>query len=289
MKKVLITGAKGFIGSCLLDYLVPTEYDIVRYDKLNSLVEYPWLKDLDAVIHLGARSSTNNINTDDVFNNNLLFSIDLINKLPKHCKLIYASSASVYGNQPRHAVTEEKKYENCDSLYSQSKLIFDDIVRTFFADRQFIGLRFFNVCSFNSELHKTQPSPTYTFLNELKVSNTIKLFYGSDNVFRDFIYVEDVIRIIEFFLLQDIERADVFNVGSGIPISFEQVADAMINKFNDFTGSIAKKKYIDRPQNMTTNYQEYTHADISKLRQAGYKSNIPTILDYISDYDGYGY
>jgi ADP-L-glycero-D-manno-heptose 6-epimerase len=77
-----------------------------------------------------------------------------------------------------------------------------------------------------------------------------------------------------------VTEANIFNIGSGIPVSFEQIADELINKIG-----YGKKIYIDKPNNLTNNYQEYTCANIEKLRKYGYKQNIPSIIEYIKNYE----
>ena len=139
-------------------------------------------------------------------------------------------------------------------------------------------MRFFNVCSFDQEAHKSQPSPTYKFSRELRDFNTISLFKNSDQIFRDFIYIDDVLQIIKFFMEEKVE-SNIVNVGTSKPVSFEQIADKMIE-----SAGCGNKIYIDKPKNLTTNYQNYTQAHIHKLKTAGYDKKIPSILDYIEKY-----
>jgi ADP-L-glycero-D-manno-heptose 6-epimerase len=129
------------------------------------------------------------------------------------------------------------------------------------------------------EHHKDQPSPTFSFKKQLEQTREIKLFKESSPVRRDFIFINDVVKIIQFFLQEVISTSEVFNIGSGVAISFEEIADAMIERFG-----YGKKVYIDRPKNLTSNYQEYTLANITKLRMFGYNEKIPSVLDYIKNY-----
>lgn len=292
MTRILVTGSSGFIGSTVVSKLSKNKsYDLSVCDFKQSgrfhTVHPSRLKNLlnsfDVVVHLGAVSETNAINSEQVFNKNILQTLNILQHTDPSCKIIYASSASVYGNNTTRLPSKEMpEYEKCNSKYSQSKLIIDNIVRNFFDHKNCVGLRFFNVCSFNLEHNKKQPSPTFSFNQELLKNKTITLFEDSDKVFRDFIYVDDVVDIIQFFIDKEDFVSDIFNVGSGTSISFEQVANAFIAKFG-----YGKKKYIPRPNNLTTNYQYYTQADISKLRSCGYNKTIPNILDCINIYERY--
>ena len=277
MKKILITGHKGFIGSCFLKSLCDG-YEIFTSDCKDVDYDSDYLTDLsdiDVVVHMGAVSSTNSIDREELFTKNIMSTLNIIEKA-KNAKIIYASSASTYGsiNDKR---SESNKLQP-ESLYAKSKAIIDDIVLHYLPHRNIIGLRFFNVCSFSFEGHKAQPSPTYSFYKQLNETGEIKLFNSSDNIFRDFIYIEDVLKIIHHFINNQVSRSTVVNVGTGTPISFEQIADKMIDKLG-----FGKKVYIDRPSDILTSYQTYTQADLKYLRVLGYVDRIPTILDYIEE------
>jgi len=288
--QILITGSSGFIGSYLFNQL-KNDNKIFTSDFINlnnneyhispENLDADFLRQMDIIVHLGAISETNADKKEEIFEKNILSSLNILKNSKTDCKIIYASSASVYGTQK----SSFKEEDNCEfgvSDYSRSKLILDNIVRSFFSHRDIIGLRFFNVCSFNNESHKKQPSPTYKFLQQLITEKQIKLFYGSHSIYRDFIFIDDVISIIKFFMFDNrgAKEANIFNIGSGIPVSFEQIADELINKIG-----YGKKTYINKPNNITNNYQEYTCANIEKLRNYGYKENIPSIIEYIKNYE----
>ena len=277
MKKILITGHKGFIGSCFLKSL-SSGYRILTSDYKDGDYDSDHLSDLsdiDIVIHMGAISSTNSIDREELFTKNIMSTLNIIEKA-KNAKIIYASSASTYGSI--NAKRSEFNKLQPESLYAKSKAFIDDIVLNYLPHRNIVGLRFFNVCSFNFEGHKTQPSPTYSFYKQLNKTGQIKLFNGSDNIFRDFIYIEDVLKIMHYFIDNQVNGSVVVNVGTGKPVSFEQIADKMIDKLG-----FGEKVYIDRPSDILNSYQTYTQADLKYLRTLGYDNRIPTILDYIEE------
>lgn len=275
-KNILITGARGFIGSYLEKH-ISDKYNVETADIEDNY--YKNLKKYDVVVHLGAISETDSYDKKYIFQKNLASSINILNKIREDCKLIYASSAAVYGqyyskNGLENAAKEIQEYELGKSIYAQSKLIFDNIVRSFYSERPIIGLRFFNVCSFSLEQYKKQPSPTFSFLKQLEKTNTVKVFKNYRDVRRDFIYIRDVINIINFFIDVHISKADIINIGTGYTSSFEEIADAMIEYYG------GKKVFVDvEPKNQ--DYQSYTRADISKLRSYGYYKDILSMEETI--------
>ena len=147
MKKILITGHKGFIGSCFLKSVSDT-YKIITSDYKGG--DYcpdnlPDLSDVDIVVHMGAMSSTNSTDREEVFTRNIMSTLNIIEKA-KNAKIIYASSASTYGSI--NAKRSESDKLQPESLYAKSKAVIDDIVIKYLPHRKIVGLRFFNVCSF---------------------------------------------------------------------------------------------------------------------------------------------
>jgi len=281
MKHILITGSSGFIGQKIYFYLKQQNKYLIDCADINNIDNiYKSLKKYDIVIHMGAISETNSTDEKIIYNKNLKSSTDILNNIREDCKLIYASSAAVYGKYMDFPYEELPKYETGTSLYAKSKIIFDNIVRNFHKTRSIIGLRFFNVCSFKSEYNKKQPSPTFKFLHDLKSKNKITLFENSDKITRDFIYIDYILDIIDFFINLNIEKSDIVNIGSGVSFSFENLADCFLEKYR-----IGTIEYIKQPNSILSNYQLNTCANIEKLRSYGYDKNIQNILEVIKKYD----
>lgn len=284
MKKILITGTSGFIGGALYEHLKNTDLSIDTFDvRDNQYFRDTWSMNIiskyDIIVHLGAISETNVTDHKAIYHHNIQDTINIIRLAKDDCKIIYASSAAVYGTKS-YLDTEDNMSINLNSLnkYAQSKFITDSIITQFFPEKRCIGLRFFNVSSMDMEPHKKQPSPTFKFSQELKNTGKITLFNGSDQIRRDFIYIDDVINIIQFFINSERpDKSEVFNIGTGVAVSFEEIADSIIDSYG-----YGEKQYIEKPSNLSKHYQEFTQANIQKLRNFGYQNEIPSILQYIN-------
>ena len=241
-------------------------------------------KGIRAVFHQGACSNTMEWDAEYLYKNNLLYSKELL-KLSKKLDipLIYASSASVYGSGE-----EFKEFiENEDpiNLYAYSKFKFDQIVRKELEDStaQIVGLRYFNVYGPQERHKKNMASVAFHLHNQLKEAEEIKLFKGSDGFEdgeqrRDFIYVEDVVKVNLWFL-ENPNVSGIFNVGTGESQTFNDVAEAVID-----WNKKGKIKYIDFPEKLKGAYQSYTQADIAKLREAGYEEEFLNVQDGVKRY-----
>ena len=307
---IVVTGSNGFIGSNLIKGLNEMGVkDIIAVDDHSNLelkenIAHCEIQDyidieefldqvisnqfdnkgIRAVFHQGACSNTMEWDAEYLYKNNLLYSKELL-KLSKklNIPLIYASSASVYGSGE-----EFKEFiENEDpiNLYAYSKFKFDQIVRKELEDStaQIVGLRYFNVYGPQERHKKNMASVAFHLHNQLKEADEIKLFKGSDGFEdgeqrRDFIYVEDVVKVNLWFL-ENPNVSGIFNVGTGESQTFNDVAEAVID-----WNKKGKIKYIDFPEKLKGAYQSYTQADITKLREAGYEEEFLNVQEGVKRY-----
>jgi ADP-L-glycero-D-manno-heptose 6-epimerase len=307
---VIVTGAAGFIGSNLVKALnARGEGNVVAVDNLSRAEKVANLADLEicdfidkrdlgerlasgefdgkvaAVLHQGACSDTMETDGRYMMENNYEYSMALMRWcLARKIPFIYASSASVYG--AGSVFKEAREHEAPLNVYGYSKFLFDQAVRRELpgAASQLAGFRYFNVYG-PREAHKGRmASVAFHFFNQYLLAGRVKLFeasagYGPGEQIRDFVSVEDVVRVNLFFL--DHPRVSgVFNVGTGKAESFNEMARATINAIRATRGQSALTlaqmrdagtiEYIAFPPQLVGKYQSYTQADLGALRAAGY-------------------
>jgi len=252
--KILITGYRGFIGQNMVKAL-ESDHELSLYEWGD---EPPEFEELDWCIHLGAISSTTERDVEKVMRQNHDFSCMLlmacqINKV----NLQYSSSASVYG---LNTDFREDAPLSPMSPYAWSKYLFDRHVTSQRFDGIHVqGFRYFNVHGPCEDHKGSQSSPQHTFTKQAETTGVIKLFEGSENYKRDFIPVQEVINIHKKFL--SVPESGIWNAGTGHATSFETVGRTIAEK----TG--ARIEYIPMPDNVKSQYQTYTCADTTKLRQ----------------------
>ena len=309
---ILITGGAGFIGSNLINSLLRKNFsEIVSVDHKNFINRSYFInkkfsrilpselssflkknkKKIKTVVHLGAITSTTERNVKLIIENNLELSIFLWNWCEKNKKrFIYASSAATYGDGSNSFDDNEGDDYLSKlvplNLYGWSKHIFDRLIlKKKKKPSQLVGLKFFNVYGPN-EFHKSEMKSVILKIYE-KVSNNLQVkLFKSHNVkfkdgeqLRDFIYVKDVISIIEWFL-DNPKINGLYNVGTGKPRSFNDIAKSIFKNTNKATSL----KYINTPPKIRKQYQYYTKANIKKLRDSGYKKSFFTLEEGIKDY-----
>lgn len=249
--KILLTGHKGFIGSYMLKAL--KEHDVTTFEWSDGT--RPSVMGFDWVIHMGGISSTTERDVDKILKQNTEFSIDLY----EECKTFgvnmqYSSSASIYG-----LGTDFRETAPVDprTPYAWSKYLFERYVDKHTTGSIVQGFRYFNVYARNGvgEEHKEkQASPFSQFYQQSKTGE-IRVFENSAEHKRDFIPVEDVIDMHLKFL--KVKESGIFNMGSGNPMSFLDIA----NTFN------VKVVEIPMPEILKSSYQKYTCADMTKTRK----------------------
>ena len=307
---IVVTGSNGFIGSNLTKGLNEIGYkDIIAVDdqddpKLKENIAHCDIQDflnidefinlirnneidgtkIRAVFHEGACSNTMEWDADFLYKNNLLYSKELLNFSRKtKTPLIYASSASVYG--AGKVFKESVEYEDPINLYAYSKFKFDQLVRQELikSESQIVGLRYFNVYGPQEQHKGTMASVAFHLHNQLKDNEEIKLFEGSEGYDdgeqrRDFIYVEDVVKVNLWFLKNQ-KVSGIFNIGTGKSQTFNEVAHSVIN-----WNKRGKINYVPFPEKLKGAYQSYTEANISKLRKAGYKDEFLNVQEGVKKY-----
>jgi len=311
----IVTGGAGFIGSNLARMLIEQEGDdVIIVDDLSDgrkfhniadlkIVDYIDKDDflsllrsdasfsgsLQSIFHQGACSATTEWDGRFMMRNNFSYSKDVLDYcLRRDIAFIYASSAAVYGASAEFA--EDADNELPLNVYGYSKLLFDQYVRRLqlSGKQQVVGLRYFNVYGPREQHKGSMASVAFHFNNQLQDNSEVRLFEGSAGYadgeqLRDFVFVDDVCAVNRWFL-QHREASGIFNVGTGKPQSFNDVANAVI----DWHGKGAIN-YIPFPEGLKAAYQSFTRADLRALRDIGCEvkfrdvgSGVKTYLDILS-------
>lgn len=309
---IVITGAAGFISSCLVsllnnngftdlvlvdDFEIETKKSNWNHKKYRSLINrnkfFDWLKDnqqqVEFIFHLGARTNTTEFNrvVFDELNLNYSKSIWLA-CVAYNIPLIYASSAATYGAGENGYDDNESKISALKPLnpYGDSKNEFDKWVLLQENKPLFwAGLKFFNVYGPN-EYHKGRmASVIFHSFNQIKNTGSIKLFkshkieYADGEQLRDFVYVKDVIAVC-YFLMHKRTHSGIYNLGTGEARSFNALAKQTFLSLN----KVEKIEYIDIPEDIRSTYQYFTEANMHKLREIGYVDNFYSLEEGIDDY-----
>jgi ADP-L-glycero-D-manno-heptose 6-epimerase len=318
-KTILITGAAGFISSCLVQYLNDQGFENIyivddfgteakrknwESKKFIQTIEryylFDWLNKhtpaVDIVIHLGARTDTTEFNYEIHRELNYNYSVHLW----KYCTnnnipIIYASSAATYGAgelgyNDNHDVIEKLQPLN---PYGVSKNEFDKwAVKQPIQPPCWAGLKFFNVYGPN-EYHKNRmASVIWHSFNQIKTSGVVKLFkshkvgFEDGKQLRDFVYVKDVIEVIYWMMKQmsdgnwTLTKNGLYNLGTGSARTFDDLVKATFNGL-DLEPNIV---YVDMPEDIRDKYQYFTEANMTKLREAGYTKDFYSLESGVDDY-----
>tara|TARA_B100000519_G_scaffold171117_1_gene157293 strand:+ start:6897 stop:7739 length:843 start_codon:yes stop_codon:yes gene_type:complete len=259
--RVLITGAGGFIGGNLAAYLSNRNYDVTKFDITLGNSGLPDVMNQDILIHLGGNPDTTETNVKKILEQNFEYSVMLYELCELYeIKFQYASSASVYG-----ASKSFKESDFCKPLspYAFSKYMFDCWLMN--QNYPYQGFRYFNVYGLGEDKKGNQASPVSKFIKQALTNGHIEIFENSEKYKRDFVSVDDVCEM--HFRMLNSNASGVFNIGTGDPISFRDVADIV----KSTSHSIIKE--IPMPKELKGQYQKFTKADNSK------------ILEIIGEYD----
>ncbi|GAB7219011.1 ADP-glyceromanno-heptose 6-epimerase [Vibrio comitans] len=306
---IIVTGGAGMIGSNIVkalndkginDILVVdnlkngkkfvnlVDLDITDYmdrdDFLTQIMAGDDFGPIDAVFHQGACSATTEWDGKYMMLNNYEYSKELLHYcLERQIPFLYASSAATYGETD--TFKEEKEYEGALNVYGYSKQQFDNYVRRLVEDAeahgetlsQITGFRYFNVYGPREQHKGSMASVAFHLNNQLNAGENPKLFAGSEHFKRDFVYVGDVAAVNLWFLENSI--SGIFNLGTGNAESFEEVAKAAINHHGK--GAI---ETIPFPEHLKGAYQEYTQADLTKLRSSGCNHTFKSVAEGVAEY-----
>ncbi len=321
---IVVTGGAGFIGSNLVAALAAREpggvvvsdllgdgdkwrnlakhevADVLPPDQLlrylaNSAERGAEWGPVDAVVHLGANSSTTETDVDLVLRQNFAYSMTLWRLCVAHgIRLIYASSAATYGGGEA-GFDDNGSPEALSSLrplnpYGWSKHLFDQRVARLSLNAetrppQWAGLKFFNVYGPN-EYHKgpmqsvvAQKYPLVHDGQPLTLFRSHNPDYADGEQVRDFIHVDDCVAVM-LWLLDNPGVNGLFNVGTGKARSFLDVAKAIYAA----AGSNPNIDFVDTPESIRNQYQYFTEAKVERLREAGYTAPFLSLEDGIAHY-----
>ena len=307
---IIVTGGAGMIGSNIVKALNEAGHnDILVVDNLKNGKKFVNLVDLDitdymdrddfltqimagddfgpieAVFHEGACSATTEWDGKYMMLNNYEYSKELLHYcVERQIPFLYASSAATYGAQDK-AFIEEREYEGALNVYGYSKQQFDNYVRRLWADAeahgeklsQITGFRYFNVYGPREQHKGGMASVAFHLNNQLLAGENAKLFEGSDDFKRDFIYVGDVCKVNLWFMQHGV--SGIFNCGTGKAEPFRAVAEAVVKHHGK--GTIES---IPFPEHLKGAYQEYTQANLDKLRAAGCDVEFKTVAEGVAEY-----
>lgn len=313
---IIITGGAGFIGSAVLwqlnemgiddiiivDNLGKTEkwrnlvkrsyIDYIHRDAFREMIHGKSLKlsgTPEAVVHLGACSSTTQRDADFLMSNNFQYSRDLCRfALEKGARFINASSAATYGaGEYGFCETNALKLKPLN-MYGYSKQLFDLWMLKEGLDKNLASLKFFNVYGPN-EYHKGEMQSViakiYKQINEtgeafLFASHVPGIENGGQK--RDFVYVKDCAQIIAWLLTDGKETNGILNVGTGQARTFKELAQNVFKAMNRAENII----YKEMPDYLKPNYQNYTCAQMDWLKKENYPRKMTSLEKGIADYVG---
>ncbi len=306
---IIVTGGAGMIGSNIVKSLNDKGFnDILVVDNLKDGKKFKNLVDLDitdymdkedfitqimagddfgtidAIFHEGACSATTEWDGKYIMMNNYEYSKEVLHFcIEREIPFLYASSAATYGDTD--TFVEEREYEGALNVYGYSKQQFDNYVRRLWADAeahgetvsQITGFRYFNVYGPREQHKGSMASVAFHLNNQMNAGEDPKLFERSDEFKRDFVYVGDVAAVNLWFLENGV--SGIYNCGTGRAEPFRAVADAVIKHHGK-----GEVQNIPFPEHLKGAYQEFTQADLTKLRAAGCDVEFKSVADGVAEY-----
>ena len=309
---IVVTGGAGFIGSAIVqalndrgrtDLIVVDEVDHPEKEKNLISIKYHELRgkdvflenvlnldlpSIEAIIHMGACSSTTETNEVFLTENNYDYTRHLAQyALKKDIRFIYASSAATYGNGEMGYRDDESKLHTLKplNLYGESKQKFDLWAEGQGVLDRIVGLKYFNVFGPNEYHKEDMQSMVRKGFLQARDTNKIRLFksyrkeYADGGQERDFLYIKDAVKMTLFFLDQQ-DAGGIFNVGAGKARNWNDLATTVFKAIDQEP----KIEYIEMPDSIRDQYQYHTSAEMKKIRDAGYTEPITSLEEGITDY-----
>ncbi|HNZ10691.1 MAG TPA: ADP-glyceromanno-heptose 6-epimerase [Smithellaceae bacterium] len=310
---IIVTGGAGFIGSAFVWKLNREGIeDIIIVDRLGSTDKWKNLVNLryadylhrdaflkmatedavpfkaDALIHMGACSSTTERDADFLWTNNFSYTRTMSAwAMKQSIRFIYASSAATYGNGSQGFSDDHAKIPGLKpiNMYGYSKQVFDVWSLKHKQENKMAGIKFFNVFGPN-EYHKgDMTSVIFKAFHQIRQTGKVRLFksylpeYGDGGQMRDFVYVKDCVDAM-WWLLQNPAANGIFNLGTGKARTWNDLIHAVFAAMN-IKPNI---EYIEMPEGLRNQYQYFTQAEMGKLKTAGCPVNFSPLEDSVRDY-----
>ena len=309
---IVVTGGAGFIGSAIVwrlnqlgndnilivdelgidekwknltslkfaDYMNQWEF----FDKIESEIDF----NIEAIIHMGANSSTTEKDADHLIENNYEYTKSLaLYSVKKNIRFIYASSAATYGDGSLGFVDNEAEINLLRPLnmYGYSKQLFDLWAIGNKLTDKIAGIKYFNVYGPNEYHKEDMRSVVNKAYDQIKETGKVKLFKSENPLYkdgeqkRDFIFIKDAVEMTLFFLFNR-EKNGIYNVGSGKARTWNALVKSIFNALD----KPINIDYVELPDHLKTKYQYFTEADISKIKKAGYTQPSFSLEDGVTDY-----
>jgi len=310
---IIVTGGAGFIGSAfvwklnqegiedivVVDRLGKTDkwknlvnlrfVNYIHKDEFYDLIYNDTLSfDVEAIIHMGACSSTTERDADYLWQNNFAYTGQLAEwALERNIRFIYASSAATYGDGKQGFSDDHSKISELKpiNMYGYSKQVFDLRVLRHSWEDKIAGIKFFNVFGPN-EYHKADmTSVIFKAFNQIKETGKVRLFksylpqYPDGGQMRDFVYVKDCIDVL-WWLFKNQDINGIFNLGTGKARTWNDLISAVFAAM----GTRQKIEYIEMPESIRNQYQYFTQAEMDKLHSVGSPVSFSSMEDSVRDY-----
>ena len=310
---IIVTGGAGFIGSAFVWKLNQEGIDDILIvdrlgttDKWKNLVNLRFVNymhkddfleliyndtinfEVEAIIHMGACSSTTQRNADYLWKNNNVYTGYLAEwATERSIRFIYASSAATYGDGSLGFSDDHDKIKTLKpiNMYGYSKQVFDlRVLRQSWEDK-IAGIKFFNVFGPNEYHKEDMTSVIFKAFHQIKETGTVKLFksylpkYPDGGQLRDFVYVKDCIDVM-WWLFTNPDVNGIFNLGTGKARTWNDLIRAVFDAMQLKTNI----EYIEMPEALRNQYQYFTEAKMDKLKAAGCPVAFSSLEDSVRDY-----